>query len=254
MAKYSYPAVPMNHVGATIHLGEGLAGLTFSLSQITHLLSSSQLQASLPYWGLIQGAIKTAHLAITVLDEATSKDEISIQSLPAVKAPPPVCIDGWDHIEDACDALTNLNLIFQGARTLTSGITVFLPWGFALNAAVEFAIAVRRTHELVALFETEYPSGTHPKMQRKRKVYEAYANVVSKLLATLGWAAIALGSPLGWVLIAIASVGNIYSSLSTYQQLNNHGLFAHETHHTPTIKAGWGKELARLEEKAAYTH
>lgn len=200
----------MANYSATITLGEGVTGLAFSISQLRQIFSNPQLQAALPYWGLIQGTLKTVQFLDTtfiVLAKETNK------------------VNKWDYLEELAHGLANGNLIYQSACTLTTGAGKFVPWGFALASAVEFVSAVRRTYELREYLNR--PSLIGNKNNNKRELYEAYADVVSKLLTAVAWAAIAVGNPVGWMLMAIVSLQRIYSAVSTYHQL---GIFGQQAH------------------------
>lgn len=230
MTKYS------PHFNATINLGQGLAGTAFSFWEIMHVLSSAQLQTALPYWGLIQGALRTGQFLDTTYTELSnahmrknSRPLITIGIGNEAETISQPSFDGWRYAEEACAALTNINLIYQSIHTLKSGVATLLPWSFALSAAVGFGIAVRRTHDLVTRHQEmlkEIPGTPEDIKQLKRQVYESYAAALSKLLTALGWTAIALGNPIGWALIAIASMERIYSAVSAYQQLHKYSMFS----------------------------
>lgn len=204
------------HINATVNLGQSLAGSVFSFSEMLQLLSHPQLQAALPYWGLIQGALRTGQFiqtTFTVLRETTRVEDNSREASPSTAS-----FDKWRYTEDASAALTNINLICQSGYTLHSGVATLLPWSFALVAAVEFGIAVRRTCELVS---SHYADGLkEDSVAHAADLCKLATAVLSKLLAALGWTAIALGNPVGWILIAAASMERIYNAVSTYQQLS----------------------------------
>lgn len=188
------------NICATITLGENLAGTAFSAGQLLHLLSSQELQAALPCWGIAQGLIETLSAIERIVHRKT-----------------PMRDESFPYIADTFIMFANANLIYQSARIFTSGAAGFVPWSFALSTALDLLANVENlaSHVMYAYQKTKENNQLFNE-DDKETIAIYVISTIAQLLLTMGWVAVALGIPAGFVLIGIASIPRVCIAVSAY--------------------------------------
>lgn len=197
-------------INTMINLGDGLAGAGFSFAQLLQIVGDEELQAVLPYWGLVQGFLRIAN----------SMEDLLIKGERISPKAPKLCTAG-----NILLIATNANLVFQSAQALATGTAELVPFGFAITAGAEFLMAATAlTKQIGNYHKLVFTKDSQALDYEKRKIYKHSIHLACRLLTVIAWMAIASGNPIGWTLLAITSLQRLYAVKSSYAC---RGLFGH---------------------------
>lgn len=198
------------YADAAVNLAEGLTGSVFSFGAVINLLGEAELQAALPYWGLIQGFVKVVQSG-EAFYSARQKERDSDDE--------PHAANPLDYAELGANGLL-VGLPF------VPGAVALIPWNFALVAVFEFVIATKSLYDTLMFDQSQSSeafSATYGGISHRTKnfsylqeICKAIPNIIAKLLAVIGWTTVALGNPVGWALIGLASLHCVYKAGAAY--------------------------------------